>query len=171
MRLIIQGLFQGSIHDLNLLKEPAIREKYQFTLVVNVGSTPFVSRGVPTIYLPMFDIVDGNDPERSRNNWDLITDALLAVTGEISRGGRVLVTCDMGISRSVVFSAMVVSVLEDIPMMVEPVEDAPMVNDELVQVLRAPGELEPSHALWKDAAKAIKGIREAIEMLKEKGVE
>ena len=171
MRQITRGLWQGSVHDLNLLKVDAICEKYGFTLAINVGSTPFVPRGVPTFYLPMFDITDEDDPTRSRNNWSLITDALLAATGEISREGKVLVVCDAGISRSVVFSAMVVSVLQGIPMMDEPMEGTPMVNDWLMQSVRTPGELEPSHALWKDAAKAIKGIREAIEMLKDRGVE
>ena len=174
VRQIIQRLFQGSIRDLNLLKEPAIRERFNFTLVINVGSTPFVPRGVPTLYLPMFDVSNEDDPERTRNNWSLITDALLAATGEISREGKVLVVCDAGISRSVVFSAMVVSILEDIPMMVTMFdglqEDASpagqTINDELMQVVRTPGELEPSHELWKDAAKAIKGISEAIEMLR-----
>lgn len=185
MRQIVEGLFQGDIGDLNSLKVEAVREKYKFALTINVGSTNWVPRGVPSIHLPMSDLVGDDDPERTKNDWQLILDVLLIALGVITRGGRVLVVCDAGISRSVVVSAMAVSILKDIPMMVDPPFAEPLgpvawtgperpelgegrplgVNYELVEMLRTPGELMPSLALWMDAARALETVRDEIRKL------
>jgi hypothetical protein len=188
MRLIVEGLYQGNINDLNILAKPEYRERLGFTLAINVGSTPWVPRALPTFALPMFDIVDEDDPLRSSNNWALITDALLAAAGEVTRGGKVLVVCDAGISRSVVFYAMAVSVLEGIPMMVDVllpplgpvmwigpirpelprgIPPQKTINRELMEMLRTPNELEPSHALWKDAAKALQPLLDDMDRLRQ----
>ena len=80
-------------------------------LVVNVGHQPRFAIPLPLIYFPMEDSgkVDANDWDRVRN----ILDFALA---EIRRGGKVLVVCDAGMSRSVVVSAMLIALVEERPM-------------------------------------------------------
>ena len=112
MRAIVEGkLYQGDIGDLNVLKIPETRDRLGFTLAVNVGHTPFVPRGVRTIYLIMQDRTG-----YEANPWDLILDVAALVAGEILRGGKVLVTCDAGLSRSVVFCGIVLAFMERRPM-------------------------------------------------------
>jgi len=169
MRQIIPGLWQGNLADLNLLGVPELREKYGFTLAMNVGNSPWVPRDVPTMYLRMYDVAAEDDPERGRNHWQLVLDALVMAAGEVTRGGKVLVVCNMGVSRSVVFSAMVVSILEGIPMMVDPPYIMPSpfdtTNYDLVELVRSPSELMPSLELWADAARALETVKDEIRKL------
>jgi len=145
MRRLRPWLFQGDVSDLNALPVNladttgrTVAEKYWITLAVNVGSTPFVPRGIPTIYLPMLD-----DPRPKANNWRRVLNVLRLVVDEIHQGGRVLITCDAGISRSVVFSGMLIRVITGQAM-----------NDELMQEIRAPSD-EPLRELWKNAENAL----------------
>jgi len=141
MRHLLPWLYQGDVSDLNVLKGEdglKIAEKYGITLAVHVGYMPFVPRGFPTIYLPMLD-----DPRPKANNWRRVLNVLRLVVDEIHQGGRVLVTCDAGISRSIVFSGMLISVITGQAM-----------NDELMQEIRAPSD-EPLRELWKNAENAL----------------
>lgn len=153
MRLIAKGLYQGDISDLNLLREESQRKK--FTLTVNVGSTPWVPRGIPSFHVPMTDLVSDDDPQRTLNDWPLVVAVARIAAAETLRGGRVLVTCDAGLSRSVVFCAMVLVVLGE-GSMVE-THLAPgnrTINVTMLLRVRAPGS-DPSYTLWHDAAKAL----------------
>jgi protein-tyrosine phosphatase len=138
MRRLRSYLYQGDVSDLNVLKDPVIREKYSLTLVVNVGSTPFVPRDLPTIYLPMRD-----ESVNAANDWLRVIRVLRLVIDEVRSGGKVFVNCDAGISRSVVFSAMLISALEH-----------RMMDDELMQEIRATLS-EPLHALWVNGYNAL----------------
>src|SRR2546428_613789 len=99
MRLLRLGLYQGDVSDLNLLKLVEVRAKYNFTLSVNVGSTNFVPRDMYAIHLPMKDTGKVED-----NDWDRILELVRLVANEVLAGGKVLVNCDMGLNRSVIFS-------------------------------------------------------------------
>src|SRR3990167_1411143 len=116
MRELVRGLWQGDISDLNLLKMPNARSR--FTLAVNVGSTNFIPPDLRAIHFPMKD-----DPG---NDWCPIVLLVNLIVDEIRHGGTVLVTCDAGISRSIVIAAMVIARLERVPM-----------DDALLQRVRA----------------------------------
>ena len=141
MRLLRPGLYQGDISDLNLLKLDEIRAKYNFTLSVNVGSTNFIPCDMYAIHLPMKDTEKFED-----NDWGRILELVRLVVNEILADGKVLVNCDAGLNRSVVFSAMVISVVDDIPM-----------DDELMQKVKM-AKIEPAHDLWDNARQALRHI-------------
>lgn len=111
MRAIRPYLVQGDIRDLNLLNEPEVRKKYAFTLAINVGSTNFLPKNMFAVHLPMMD-----GERREDNDWDAILVVADVAVAEIARGGKVFVSCDAGLSRSVVFAAMVIALYEDRPM-------------------------------------------------------
>jgi len=110
MRKLRSYLWQGDISDLRAFHSQGgqkVAEKYGITLAIHVGHTPFVPFGFPTIYLPMMD-----ESGSKANDWPRIIRALLFAVDEIRHGGNVIVVCDAGISRSVVFSAMLISLAE-----------------------------------------------------------
>ena len=138
MREIFAGLWQGDISDLNLLKQSEARETLKFTLTINVGSTPFVPRDVQTVYFPMRD-----ESDLKLNDWERAVEYVKLAVREIRRDGKVLVTCDAGISRSVVFAGMVTALYKELPM-----------DDKLMQALRHPRD-PPLEGLWKSGQKAL----------------
>lgn len=148
MRQVSEGIYQGDTSDLNSLKLEAVRAHYGITLAVNVGSTPFVPMGVPTLYVPMADITDRADPQRPLNKWPLIIDAAKMAAREIRRGGRVFINCDAGLSRSVVFTGLLIAVLQNIPM-----------DENLLTMVRVAPGMEPSCALWDDATEALQAFK------------
>lgn len=139
MRELRPYLYQGDISDLNVLRDPDVRKKYGITLAVNVSSTPFVPRGLPTVYVPMYDSERVED-----NDWVRLVALLQFVVGEVHLGGKVLVVCNAGISRSITFAGMLISVIERVPM-----------DDALVQEIRMPVD-PPLEELWRDARTAIR---------------
>ena len=138
MREIFAGLWQGDIGDLNALKLANEKHFLKFTLAINVGSTPFVPRDVQTVYFPMRD-----ESDAKLNDWERAVDYVKLAVREIRRGGKVLVTCDAGISRSVVFAGMVTALYKELPM-----------DDKLMQALRHPCD-PPLEGLWKSGQKAL----------------
>ena len=136
MRQIRAYLWQGDISDLNVLKLPEVQKKYGFTLAVNVGSTNFLPRDMFAVHLPMMD-----DSRLERNDWTRICVLLRLVLEEIKHGGKVFVSCDFGLSRSIVFSGMLISVIERRPM-----------DDQLMKELGG----DPLPELWQNAANAMK---------------
>lgn len=138
MRELRPGLWQGDVHDLNSLKD----RKHTFTLAVNVGSTNWLPPDMFTIHFPMKDTNDLKD-----NDWDRILRLVRFITHEIENGGKVLVSCDAGLSRSVVVSAMVIAVLDMVHM-----------DDDLRRKVRS-GLVEPADGLWQHAAATIESWR------------
>ena len=137
MRELRPGLFQGDISDLNLLKLDDARTKLKFTLVVNVGSTNFIPPNIWAVHVPM--MVSSREED---NDWQKVIHTVSLAGGEVERGGKVLVTCDAGISRSAVFCGLVISWMEGIPM-----------DDKLLQRMknRNPA-IDPLPELWAEAA-------------------
>ena len=136
MRRIREYLWQGDISDLNVLNLPDVRKKYDFTLAVNVGSTNFLPKDMFAVHLPMMD-----DSRLEANDWLRIFILMRLVLEEIEHGGRVFVSCDAGLSRSVVFSGMLISAIRQRPM-----------DDQLMKEVGG----DPLPALWRNAADAMK---------------
>jgi hypothetical protein len=137
MRQLRPYLYQGDDSDLNLLKLELIRKKYGLTLAINVGSMNFVPRGMFSIHLPMVD------DTLNTNDWIRVLEVLSLAVDEIHHGGKILVSCNAGLSRSVVFAGMLISVLERKPM-----------DDELMQRVRSP-VMDPLPELWAHARNAL----------------
>lgn len=135
MRELIPGLWQGDISDLQVLKDHDTRKRLGFTLAVNVGSTNFLPPNIWAIHLPMKDSWEEED-----NDWQMVIHTVSPAVSEIERGGKVLVTCDAGLSRSIVFCGLVISWLEGIPM-----------DDELLRRIKDP-YMDPLEQLWGFAA-------------------
>lgn len=137
MRQLRLYLWQGDASDLNVLKLPEVREKYGLTLAVNVGSINFVPRDMFAVHLPMVDdTVNVND-------WPRVLRVLRLVVDEIHHDGKVFVSCDAGLSRSIVFAGMLISILERRPM-----------DDALIQEIRSPVG-DPLPELWAHARNAL----------------
>ena len=136
MRKLTSSIYQGDISDLNVLGKQ--RQDIPITLFVNVGSTNYVPPDRFAIHLPMRDEADGV------NDWEKVVSLALLAAEEVARGGLVFVNCDAGISRSVTFVGMLISILDGVPM-----DDALM-----VRLRYAPG-IEPLEALWKEAGQAL----------------
>ena len=143
MREIIAGLWRGDISDLNVLKLESARKNLGFTLVINVADIAFVPPHVPTIVMPMKDVVNSVDPQRELNPWPVIVDAVTLALTELDRGGKVLVACAAGLSRSVIFIAMMLSLRNGLDM-----------NEDRTKLMEIVGGM-PSYALWDDAAIAL----------------
>ena len=135
MKRLRSYLLQGDISDLNLFKLPGIREKYDITLAVNVGSTNFVPPDMYAVHLPMMD-----DSLPQQNDWPKVIRLLYFVVDEIHHGGKVLIACDAGLSRSIVLCGMLISVIEHRPM-----------DSGLMRELGG----DPLLALWEHGANAI----------------
>lgn len=144
-------LYQGNIQDLNKLKPRYVKDPdfgrikvtHPFTLVVNVGSTNWLP---PDTYAVHFPMVDGpptgpNNPSVKENDWDRVYDLAIHIVSELLGGGTVLVTCDVGVSRSVTLCGMVLAILRDVPM-----------DENLLATIRSP-IARPSEELWKAASK------------------
>lgn len=138
MRELRLGLYQGDIQDLNLLKSNEVRAKYNFTLSVNVGSTNFIPPDMYAIHFPMKDSGKIED-----NDWGQVLELVRLVVNEVLVGGKVLVTCDVGLNRSVIFAAMVISVVDGIPM-----------DDKLMQTVKV--AIDPAHDLWEFAKQVLR---------------
>ena len=141
MKHMREGLWQGDSGDLKALLSREVRDKLRFTLIVNVGHSPYLPLDVQTVYFPMQDSDAWKD-----NDWDRAVYYVRLVYDEIRRRqGKVLVVCDAGLSRSVVFCGMVMSLLTR-NRMSEP---------KLKQKLMNPFVME---GLWQNAAEAMEFV-------------
>lgn len=147
MRKLRPYLYQGDTSDLNALPHDldttgrTVAQKYGITLAVNVGSTPFVPRGIPTVYFPMKD----SDREGD-NDWGRIASLRSLLADEVNRGGKLLIVCDAGLSRSVVLAGMVISDMEGRSM------------DSLLFYEISAAE-PPLEGLWMNARRAMEATR------------
>lgn len=135
MRELRPGLWQGDVHDLNSLKD----RKHTFTLAVNVGSTNWLPPDMFTVHFPMKD-GDG----ALENDWTLLIPLAYYVANIVRTGKRVLCNCDAGISRSIVFCGIVISILESRSM-----------DLELMYEISTSQTLPPHRELWEEASKEL----------------
>lgn len=149
MRQLRPGLYQGDFSDFHLFKTvPNDKRKpeEQVDLGIYVGSTAFVPPGLHAIHFPMID-----DYPSTMNNWFLLTRLADFAADVVRSGKRVLISCDAGISRSVIFSGMVISLLEN------------RIMDEKLMYELAIGSgnenLLPYPPLWNEAAKEMEKYR------------
>mgnify|MGYP001581389398 CR=1 FL=1 len=143
MREIIPGLWQGDISDLNVLKLETARKNLGFTLAINVADIAFVPPHVPTIVIPMQDVETLTDPCRELNPWPVIVDSVTLALDELERGGKILVACAAGLSRSVTFIAMMLALRNGLDM-----------REDRTKLMEIVGGM-PSYTLWDDAANAL----------------
>jgi len=143
MRNLYPNLWQGDISDLNILKTPNGRA-LGFTLAVNVGSTNFLPPDVFAVHLPLKDV-----GERMANDWRKVAEVVLLIVREIGHGGKVLITCDAGVSRSIVVAGMVIATLRGVPM-----------DEDLKESVRAADGLM-AKKLWDYGSDVVEGIRRA----------
>ena len=137
MRRLRRYLYQGDNSDL-----PFWNEKAGVTLAVNVGHLPmYPAAGKYMIHSPMMDL---ESPQA--NNWLRIGDVLRLAVKEVECGGVVFVACDVGASRSVVFSGMVIAAVEHRRM------DARLLDE-----IRSP-IAEPLPGLWRTAKAYVEDI-------------
>jgi len=138
MRKLRSYLWQGDVGDLKPFHGQGgqkLAEKYGITLAIHVGHTSFVPFGFPTIYLPMRD-----ESGPKANDWPRIIRTLSFARDEIHGGGRIIVVCDAGLSRSIVFAAMLINLIEGRRM-----------DDDLRDELGG----DPLDGLWNNATKAL----------------
>lgn len=130
MRKVHPRIYQGDSSDLNVLGK--VRQDIPITLFVNVGHVNYIPPNRFAVHLPMLDGVGVND-------WDKVVSVALLATEEVARGGLLFVNCDVGISRSVVFCAMVLAILEGRDM-----------DDEMLARVEH-GYMPPLFGLWNEA--------------------
>lgn len=140
MRKLREFLYQGDISDLNVLK---VSNSKGITMAINVGSTLFTPPNVAVaIHFPMLD-----SERQPDNNWNRMFDLVMLAVEEIKRGGKILVTCDAGFSRSITFTGMLLAVYEMCEM-----------DDKLMAAIRHPFE-DPLPGLWANARQYLESRR------------
>jgi len=142
VRVITPHIYQGDISDLNVFGK--LRTDIPITMFVNVGSTNYIPPNRYAIHFPMRDEVQVND-------WEKICSLAQLAAEEVRRGGLLFVNCDAGISRSVIFVGMVMSLVDGIDM-----------DDKLFQQLRLAPSMDPFEPLWEEARRAIKPYVPAV---------
>jgi hypothetical protein len=146
IREVFSGLYQGDIRDLNR----AGRERAPFDLFVNVGSTNWLPPDQYAIHYPMIDGPWPGKPSRVKeNDWEALVGLAQLIVGNLRNGRKVLVTCDAGLSRSVVMCGMVIAILKSIPM-----------SEDLKTAVRTP--TPPSIDLWDEAQRAVAVLRSSV---------